>query len=44
MLREMLYQDFKLNSNRDVSEKLVHAMASYTYKKVVAHYINQLKN
>lgn len=29
----MLYQDFKLNSNRDVSV-LVHAMASYTYKEV----------
>lgn len=40
----MLYQDFKLNSNRDVSKKLVHAMASYTYKEVVARYINHLKN
>lgn len=40
----MLYQDFKLNSNRDVSKKLVHAMASYIYKKVIAHYINHLKD
>lgn len=39
----MLYQDFKLNSNRDVSKELVHAMASYTYK-VIAHYINHLKD